>query len=214
MDGKSTGKTVAIVFLIIIILGLAGYIVYDKFFTEEKVKVVTKTKEVVKTPEREEVEGTRIYLNTTDKKGIFYLGIESDKLYNSILQILTQPKTEVGTPTNKLSQKYESEVTGYEGKPTYIYAYEVKVDGKNVNNIYLVTDEGKVYETTQTDLETKQGKALFTESELFKNKEVKQLSGLESKTVNGKSEIYIKYITKDDKNEVTTESVKTTTKAN
>ena len=65
MESKSKGKTVAIIILVLIILGLAGYIAYDKVIVKEKEekKVTEKieekeiNKEEIKEPEQISVEG-------------------------------------------------------------------------------------------------------------------------------------------------------------
>lgn len=55
MEKKNKGKTVLIVFLILIILGLGGYIVYDKVLKEEPKE---KTKEEVQTSKEESLDVT------------------------------------------------------------------------------------------------------------------------------------------------------------
>ena len=160
MEKKNTGLIITIVVLVVLLLGLGGYVCYDKFYLDDVSKVNNKTNENVNSTGTFEVfaktlkanrvkhmqEDSKNNISTNadvynssleDEVGTFYVLLTADGTLSISFEKESLKKYDITIDSNVLF--YEMVYNTIDGSRTLYY---VKDDGK----VYMATPELDVYE--------------------------------------------------------------------
>src|SRR5574344_184019 len=153
-ETKGKGKVIAIVVLIIMVLGLGGYIVYDKFIQKEAEPVV---------PQEDVVENDDFYALDNLINNKYIKKIES-KTQKSIIEIKEDGLYYGIGNTNKVVK-----ATDFTETPKYVYAFSLDESGGATGaQKFVLTEEGNLF---------------YLENQTSSNTEKVTLKKLNSKTV-------------------------------
>ena len=144
MKKKSNkGFIITIVILVIICLGLSGYIAYDKFLKEQPINTEKESQETNNNETEKEEQSSNFY--------------DIDELVkNNYIEKITETSAEQikikdGKVYIAISYDYEGEfkeVKGIEGTPKYVYESPISM---HENEYVVITAEGDVYYTKEKD---------------------------------------------------------------
>ena len=139
---SNTGLIITIVILIIFLLGLAGYICYDKFLTSDENNALDDSKKVETKPK----EDTNFYSINNLVKNHYLEEITSQNgIHNDRVLIKIENGKVYVVKSLDSDSKYK-ETSGIEGTPKYVYSQYQFISAIFV----VITEEGDVYSATSS----------------------------------------------------------------